>query len=39
GGEGQTARNNFDVLSDTEKIAVLTFLRTLRTPLDPTGGL
>ncbi|MCP3915055.1 MAG: hypothetical protein GY711_05830 [bacterium] len=39
GGEGQTARDAFDALPDTDKIDLLTFLRSLRTPVDPTGGL
>lgn len=32
GGEGQDASNNFAALRDADKIALLTFLRTLRTP-------
>lgn len=39
GGEAQGARDAFDALVDADKIRLLTFLRTLRTPLDPTGGL
>ena len=39
GGEAQTARDNFDGLSDANKILLLTFLRSLKTPVDPTGGL
>ena len=32
GGEGQSSRDAFDALSDQKKIAVLAFLRSLRTP-------
>ncbi|MFT7668253.1 MAG: hypothetical protein ACI8X5_000943 [Planctomycetota bacterium] len=39
GGEAQTSRDNYAALSDAEKINLLTFLRSLRTPIDPTGGL
>lgn len=39
GGEGQTARDNFVALSDDEKVELLTFLRTLRTPLDPAADI
>lgn len=39
GGDAQTQRNNFEQLPDARKIELLSFLRSLRTPLDPTGGL
>ncbi len=35
GGEAQTARDRFDTLTDTQKAALLSFLRTLRTPGRP----
>jgi len=38
GGEAQYARDGFAALSDAEKIAVLTFLRTLRTPIPQASG-
>jgi len=39
GGEAQAARDAFDALPDAGKVELLTFLRSLRTPTDPTGGL
>lgn len=39
GGEAQGPRDAFDQLTDVKKIQLLTFLRSLRTPLDPTGSL
>jgi CxxC motif-containing protein (DUF1111 family) len=39
GGEALAVRNSFDALSDIHKIAVLTFLRTLRTPTHPAQDL
>jgi hypothetical protein len=39
GGEAQASRDSFASLADTDKIRLLTYLRSLRTPLDPTGGL
>jgi CxxC motif-containing protein (DUF1111 family) len=39
GGEAQTARDAFVALSDTDKINLLTFLRTLRTPKNPATDL
>ena len=39
GGEGQAARDAFDALSDGDKIDLLTFLRSLRTPVDPAADL
>jgi hypothetical protein len=36
GGDGQAARDGFAVLSDSGKEAVLAFLRTLRTPRNPS---
>ena len=38
GGEAQDARDGFAALSDAEKNAVLTFLRTLRTPIQQASG-
>lgn len=39
GGEAQGARDAFEALSDAERIKVLTFLRALRTPENPSGDL
>ena len=39
GGEGQAARDAFVALTDADKINLLTFLRTLRTPKDPATDL
>jgi len=39
GGEGQFAADNFAALNDGEKIDLLTFLRTLRTPLNPSEDI
>ena len=41
GGEAEPARNGFDNLDDAEKISLLAFLRTLRTPgmLDGSRGV
>ena len=38
GGEAQVARDAFDVLIDDEKISVLAFLRTLRSPATDDNG-
>ena len=39
GGEAQAARDAFDVLAPAQRIEVLTFLRSLRTPVDPAIDL
>lgn len=39
GGEGQVARDAFNNLGASQRIAVLTFLRSLRTPIDPADDL
>ncbi len=39
GGEGQGARDAFAALPVVEQVEVLTFLKRLRTPLDPAGDL
>ena len=39
GGEGQAARDNFASLSDPDRIRLLLFLRTLRTPKDPAADI
>ncbi len=39
GGDAQGARDAFDVLADQQRIEVLSFLRTLRTPIDPAVDL
>lgn len=39
GGEAQSARDAFDALTPAERIEVLTFLRVLRTPTNPSGDL
>lgn len=39
GGEAQYARDGFAALSDAEKVEVLAFLRTLRTPGRKAGGI
>ena len=39
GGEAQVARDNFIALSDTDEDDVIDFLRTLRTPNNPSKDL
>ena len=39
GGEAQLARDLFDGLSDVEKLQLLDFLRTLRTPRNPSADI
>ncbi|GJM23248.1 MAG: hypothetical protein DHS20C15_31630 [Planctomycetota bacterium] len=39
GGEAEFARDNFAALPDANKVQLLTFLRTLRTPVDPASDL
>ena len=39
GGDGQFAADNFAVLTNTEKLDLLAFLRTLRTPRNPSADL
>lgn len=39
GGEAQAARDAFEALPDQGRIELLTFLRTLRTPIDPAVDL
>lgn len=39
GGDAQTARDNFANAADSERISLLAFLRTLRTPIDPATDL
>ncbi|MFT7465351.1 MAG: hypothetical protein ACI9EF_003716 [Pseudohongiellaceae bacterium] len=39
GGEAQGARDNFDNLAPAQRIEVLTYLRSLRTPIDPATDL
>lgn len=39
GGEAQAARDAFTALTATERVEILTFLKRLRTPLDPAGDL
>ncbi len=39
GGEAATASSNFSNLPDADKVSLLSFLRTLRTPLNPANGL
>ncbi|MEM7205637.1 MAG: di-heme oxidoredictase family protein [Planctomycetota bacterium] len=39
GGEAQTARDAFAALAAADRVAVLTFLRTLRTPVETAVGL
>jgi hypothetical protein len=39
GGEAQTVRDAFVALPDADKISLLTFLRSLRTPVDPATDL
>jgi hypothetical protein len=39
GGEGQAAADNFDLLSATEQDDLLTFLNSLRTPMNPAKGI
>ena len=39
GGEAQIARDLFDGLSDVEKLQLLDFLRTLRTPRNPSADI
>ncbi len=39
GGDAQLQRDAFDQLGDQQKVELLSFLRGLRTPLDPTGGI
>lgn len=39
GGQGAAARDQFQNLTDVEKIELLAFLRSLRTPEDPAGDL
>ena len=39
GGEAQASRDAFDALAPQERIELLTFLRTLRTPIDPASDL
>ena len=39
GGEGQSAANNFAYLEVSDRLALLTFLRTLRTPRNPSNDL
>ena len=37
GGEAQTSRDLFDALTDVEKKAIISFLKTLRTPRNPSA--
>ena len=39
GGEAQRSRDAFEAIPDSEKVLLLGFLRSLRTPLDPAGDL
>jgi len=39
GGDAQVSRDAFDILPGTQRIQLLTFLRTLRTPIDPAADL
>ncbi len=39
GGEGQSAADNFANLAVRDRLALLTFLRTLRTPENPSDDL
>ncbi|MFT4647219.1 MAG: hypothetical protein ACI9X4_000429 [Glaciecola sp.] len=39
GGEAQTARDNFAQLNTAERTELLTFLKRLRTPINPAGDL
>lgn len=39
GGEGQAARDGFVALDQVDQVAILTFLKRLRTPADPAGDL
>lgn len=39
GGEGQAARDRFAALPQADQVALLTFLKRLRTPRDPAGDL
>lgn len=39
GGEGQTARDGFAALPQADRVALLTFLKRLRTPTDPAGDI
>jgi CxxC motif-containing protein (DUF1111 family) len=39
GGEAQVARDLFDGLSDVERLQLLDFLRTLRTPRNPSADI
>lgn len=39
GGDSQAARDAFDALPGPQRIQLLTFLRTLRTPIDPATDL
>jgi hypothetical protein len=39
GGEAQAARDAFDILFDSEKLDLLAFLRTLRTPKNPSSDI
>lgn len=39
GGEAQDSRQNFVDLLDSEKTAIIAFLKTLRTPRNPSSDL
>ncbi len=39
GGEGQTANDNFNLLNAQDQLDVLTFLNSLRTPVNPGKGI